>query len=121
MLKEPSDPVVAVRVAPLAELTAVTVTFGITAPEESVTVPVSAPVEAVCAIRDGADSTRTATTTKHANFKIFLYNSHPHPLSRNEKLCRAVYCNVGLITTKNSPNSKNRTPDERLLINRSRT
>ena len=35
-----------------------TVAFGTTAPVESVTVPVKAPVEAVCAVSEGAEITK---------------------------------------------------------------
>ena len=54
------------RVRPVPVFMAVTVAFAITAPEESVTDPLSAPVEAVCALSLGANITRTAAITSQA-------------------------------------------------------
>ena len=73
-------PVVAVRACPVARLVTVTVALGITAPEESFTVPVIAPVVADWPMSTGADnidaSARAKQVTAKAyfrhDFKIFL-------------------------------------------------
>jgi hypothetical protein len=60
--------VVTTRACPVATLVTVTVAFGTTAPEESLTVPVNAPVEddwagSLEAITDRAIATRVAAKT----------------------------------------------------------
>src|SRR5690242_10136148 len=68
----PSDPVFAVRAWAVSRLVAVTVAFGTTAPEGSVTVPVSDPVEAVWPIRDGTDSTNPIRTIRKRTHPLLL-------------------------------------------------
>src|SRR5208337_197267 len=53
----PSFPVVVLRTWPLSILVAVTVTFATKDPDGSVTLPVNAPIAAVCASRDGVKAT----------------------------------------------------------------
>ena len=59
----PSASVVVVRVCPVPILVAVTVAFGTTAPEESFTVPVNAPVAAVWLNKGGAIIIEQTTRT----------------------------------------------------------
>src|SRR5450759_4499057 len=61
---EPSGRVVAVRTCPVLLVT-VTVTFGTTAPDESVTVPEIAPVEPVCAETDEPQIDSRTAAHKH--------------------------------------------------------
>ena len=66
----PSGPVVIVRCWLVPILVAVTVTFASEAPEESVTIPVSAPVPEDWATATATESSSAAKHTKseHANF-----------------------------------------------------
>jgi hypothetical protein len=50
-----------VRIRPVPVSVAVTVTFAIAAPDESVTVPLIAPVDAVCALAPGTNTHEKAT------------------------------------------------------------
>src|SRR5205085_10895688 len=75
----PSPPVVVVRTAPVSTLVAVTVAFGTTAPEGSLTVPASAPVEDVWAIKGDTDinvrhrnKVSSAPTTARQLLRVFF-------------------------------------------------
>src|ERR1700674_5827689 len=69
-LYAPSAPVVAVRAWLVSVLVTVTVTFGMMAPEASVTAPASAPVPADWATREGIQAANNNRTT--ASLTIFI-------------------------------------------------
>jgi hypothetical protein len=66
----PSALVEVERTCAVPTLVAVTVTLGTTAQEESLTVPVSAPVAAVWLKSDGTTITEQITSTKQLTIKI---------------------------------------------------
>jgi hypothetical protein len=67
--------VTVVRTDPVSALVNVTVTFGMTAPDGSVTVPLTAPVEAVCASKAGRQTKSSAKITKE--ILLVLINLSP--------------------------------------------
>ena len=64
-----------VRVWPVSTLVAVTVAFGITAPEGSLTVPVKAPVPGVWAISDGTLSKEVKKSRRKTFLNLMTHSS----------------------------------------------